>query len=174
MVGIALGYIKNKRMPGSLWRILLLFGLAFLLNACGSANYRGYKMAPYEVRGRHYQPMSVEAALVHSEEGLASWYDERRWFGLVRGTTALGETYRPHSLAGAHKTLPLPCRVRVVNLENGRSTTVRLNDRGPFVDGRILDVTPKVARRLHFREQGLTRVRLEILSVGDGKYRRSS
>lgn len=160
-------------MPGRLWRFLWLPGLAFILNACGSANYSGYKMAPYQVRGRHYHPMPVEAALAHREEGLASWYDERRWFGLVRGTTALGETYRPHSLAGAHKTLPLPCRVRVVNLENGRSTTVRLNDRGPFIDGRILDVTPKVARRLNFREQGLTRVSLEVLSVGDGRHQRS-
>lgn len=160
-------------MPGRLRWLLLLLGLALVLNACTSANYNGYKMAPYQVRGRHYHPMPIKAALVHSEEGLASWYDERRWFGLVRGTTALGETYRPQALAGAHKTLPLPCRVRVVNLENGRSVTLRLNDRGPFIDGRILDVTPKVARRLRFREQGLTRVRLEVLSVGDGRHRRS-
>ena len=53
------------------------------------------------------------------------------------------------------------------------ATVIRLNDRGPFIDGRILDVTPKAASRLGFREQGLTRVRLEVLSVGDGKYRRS-
>jgi len=129
-------------------------------------------MSPYKIRGRHYQPMSIEVALVHSEEGVASWYDERRWLGLSRGTTALGETYRPNALAGAHKTLPLPCKVRVINLENGRSAVIRLNDRGPFVDDRVIDVTPKVAKRLRFRDQGLTRVRLEVLSVGDGKHRR--
>jgi len=117
--------------------------------------------------------MSIEVALHHTEEGVASWYDERRWLGLKRGTTALGETYRPRDLAGAHKTLPLPCKVRVTNLENGRSVIIRLNDRGPFIGNRILDVTPKVASRLNFRDQGLTRVRLEVLSVGDGKHLRS-
>ncbi len=157
--------INNKRLFLSL---VVLFGL----NACSSGSYHGYKMGAYKIRGRHYQPMSVDAALYHSEEGMASWYDERRWFGLSRGTTALGEKFRPHSLAGAHTTLPLPCRVKVTNLENGRSTVIRLNDRGPFVDGRILDVTPKVASRLRFKEQGLTRVRVEVVSVGDGKHKR--
>jgi rare lipoprotein A len=151
----------------------LLLALLFFSNACVSTGYPGYKMSSYTVRGQHYRPMSIEEALHHHEEGVVSWYDERRWFGLSRGTTALGETYRPHSYSGAHKTLPLPCQVRVTNLENGRSTVIRLNDRGPFVDRRILDVTPKVASRLGFRNQGLTRIRLEVLSVGDGKYRRS-
>jgi len=154
------------------FNVVLLVSL-FFLNACVSPGYQGYKMSSYTIRGRHYHPMSIEEALHHREEGVVSWYDERRFFGLSRGTTALGETYRPHSYSGAHKTLPLPCQVRVINLENGRSTVIRLNDRGPFVDGRILDVTPKVASRLGFSKQGLTRVRLEVLSVGDGKYRRS-
>lgn len=153
-------------------RFLLLFVLLFALNACSSGGYHGYKMGAYKIRGRHYHPMSVEQALHHSEEGVASWYDERRWFGLSRGKTALGEKFRPHALAGAHTTLPLPCRVRVTNLENGRSTVIRLNDRGPFVDNRVLDVTPKVAKRLRFKDQGLTRVRLEVISVGDGKHKR--
>ncbi len=151
----------------------LLFASLFLLNACSSGAYHGYKMGSYKIRGRHYQPMSVEAALYHSEEGVASWYDERRWLGLSRGKTALGEKFRPHSLAGAHTTLPLPCRVRVTNLENGRSAVIRLNDRGPFVGDRMLDVTPKVASRLRFKDQGLTRVLLEVVSVGDGKHKRS-
>ncbi|NOX98588.1 MAG: septal ring lytic transglycosylase RlpA family protein [Verrucomicrobia bacterium] len=160
-------------MQEKIGRLVVICISLLLFNACGSAGYHGYKMRPYKVRGQHYHPMSIEAALVHSEEGVASWYDERKWLGLHRGTTALGETYRPHSLAGAHKTLPLPCKVRVTNLANGRSVVIRLNDRGPFVGNRVLDVTPKVARRLRFTEQGLTRVRLEVLSVGDGKHRRS-
>lgn len=160
-------------MLGKLRCFLLFFTSVLLLSACGTSDYKGYKMRPYKVGGRHYHPMSIETALVHSEEGVASWYDERRWLGLSRGTTALGETYRPRSLAGAHKTLPLPCRVRVTNLANGRSVVIRLNDRGPFIGNRVLDVTPKVAKRLRFTEQGLTRVRLEVLSVGDGKHRRS-
>ncbi|MCF6311046.1 MAG: septal ring lytic transglycosylase RlpA family protein [Verrucomicrobiales bacterium] len=151
-----------------------LWGLSVLLvlSSCSSGGYHGYKMGSYKIRGRHYQPMSVEAALHHSEVGMASWYDERRWFGLSRGTTALGERFRPHTKAGAHTTLPLPCRVKVTNLQNGRSTVIRLNDRGPFVDGRILDVTPKVAKRLGFKHQGLTKVRVEVVSVGDGKHKR--
>jgi hypothetical protein len=72
---------------------------------------------------------------------------------------------------GAHKTLPLPCRVRVTNLRNGRSTVIRLNDRGPFVAGRTLDVTEPVAKQLGFYDAGLARVRIEVLSVGDGKWR---
>ena len=165
--------MQEEPMLKKICCLLFLFVSLFLLNACCTAGYKGYKMRPYKVRGQHYHPMSSEAALVHSEEGVASWYDERRWMGLHRGTTALGETYRPHSLAGAHKTLPLPCQVKVTNLENGRSVTLRLNDRGPFIDNRVLDVTPKVAKRLRFREQGLTRIRLEVLSVGDGKHRRT-
>lgn len=159
-------------MSPGIRRISLIFFSSLFLCACGTSSYNGYKMRPYKIRGVHYHPMSIERALRHSEEGVASWYDERRWFGLSRGTTALGETYRPNALAGAHKTLPLPCKVRVINLENGRSTVIRLNDRGPFIKDRVLDVTPKVARRLRFTEQGLTRVRLEVLSVGDGKHRR--
>ncbi len=156
---------------GKSYFLLVLVSLLFL-SACSAGGYHGYKMGAYKIRGRHYQPMSVERALQHSEEGVASWYDERRWFGLSRGKTALGEKFRPHALAGAHTTLPLPCRVRVTNLDNGRSTVIRLNDRGPFVDNRVLDVTPRVAKRLRFKAQGLTRVRLEVVSVGDGKHKR--
>ena len=75
-------------------------------------------------------------------------------------------------VSGAHKTLPLPCRVKVTNLENGKSLRMRLNDRGPFVAGRIIDVTPRAARKLGFKERGLARVKVECLSVGDGKYER--
>ncbi|MEM6912286.1 MAG: septal ring lytic transglycosylase RlpA family protein [Verrucomicrobiota bacterium] len=151
------------------------FGLAlvWLLSGCGSS-YSGYKRAPYSIKGIRYTPMTVEQALRFREEGIASWYDERRLFGLLSGTTAIGEDFRAGRLAGAHKTLPLPCRVRVTNLENGKATTIRVNDRGPFIANRILDVTPEVAERLDFKKQGLVRVRLEVLSVGDGEFRRSA
>ena len=74
-------------------------------------------------------------------------------------------------MAGAHKTLPLPCRVRVTNLRNRRSAIVRLNDRGPFVAGRIIDLTPAAARRLGFKGRGLAPVEIKVLSVGDGRWR---
>jgi rare lipoprotein A len=67
--------------------------------------------------------------------------------------------------------LPLPCRVRVTNLRNGRSTVIRLNDRGPFVAGRTLDVTEPVAKELGFYGAGLAPVRIEVLSVGDAQWK---
>ncbi|MBL49445.1 MAG: septal ring lytic transglycosylase RlpA family lipoprotein [Roseibacillus sp.] len=126
----------------------------------------------YKIRGVHYQPMSVEQALRHEETGIASWYDESTFLGFKRGNTSLGEKVGRFDVSGAHKTLPLPCRVKVTNLENGKSLRMRLNDRGPFVAGRIIDVTPRAARKLGFKERGLARVKVECLSVGDGKYER--
>lgn len=128
----------------------------------------------YTIRGQTYHPMSVEQALGHTETGVCSWYNESRFFGLKRGNTSLGEKVMSWHLTGAHKTLPLPAMVRVTNLENGRSVKLRINDRGPFIAGRHLDVTPRAAKKLGFYEKGLTTTRLEVLSVGDGKYRRRS
>ena len=128
----------------------------------------------YTVRGQTYHPMSVEQALGHEETGECSWYDESSFFGLKRGTSSLGEKVQPWHLTGAHKTLPLPALVKVTNLENGNSVNVRINDRGPFIAGRHLDVTPRAAKKLGFKDDGLTRTRLEVISVGDGKYRRKS
>lgn len=126
----------------------------------------------YTVRGQHYQPMEVDAALEFEETGTGSWYNESSFFGLKRGTTSLGEKVMPWHLTGAHKTLPLPCLVKVTNLENGKSIKVRINDRGPFIPGRIIDVTPRAAKKLGFYEDGLTETRVEVLSVGDGPYKR--
>ena len=92
----------------------------------------------------------------------------------MRGNTSLGEKVMPFAVSGAHKTLPLPCRVRVTNLKNGKSLKIRLNDRGPFIPGRIIDVTPRAATKLGFKEQGLTQVRVEVLSVGDGKHEKKA
>lgn len=153
---------------------LILVGLpCLLLSSCGP-HYDGYQTRSYTIRGVRYHPLGVEEALGYSAEGIASWYDESRWFGFVRGNTSLGEKVGRFDISGAHKTLPLPCRVKVTNLENGRSLKMRLNDRGPFIAGRIIDVTPRAAAKLGFKEQGLTRARVEVLSVGDGKYKRKS
>lgn len=158
--------MKNFILP------LLILPLATLFTSCGGGGYEGYQQFGYTVRGRHYQPMSVERALDYDEAGEASWYDESKYFGLVRGDTSLGEKVRPFALSAAHKTLPIPCRVRVTNLENGKSVKLRVNDRGPFIAGRLIDVTPRAAGKLGFKKQGLTQVRVEVLSVGDGKYKR--
>jgi rare lipoprotein A len=152
-------------------------GIAMLLCAsCASrpSGYKGYMMRSYTVRGQTYHPISVEQALGHSESGVCSWYNESSWLGLKRGNTSLGEKVMPWHLTGAHKTLPLPCVVKVTNLANGRSVKLRINDRGPFIAGRHLDVTPRAAKALGFHAQGLTRTRLEVISVGDGRWKRKS
>ena len=152
---------------------------AALVSGCVSCSsrpsgYSGYMTRSYTDRGQTYHPMGVDQALGHEETGICSWYDESKFFGLKRGNTSLGEKVQPWHITGAHKTLPLPCLVKVTNLENGRTLKVRLNDRGPFIAGRHLDVTPRAAKKLGFRDQGLTRTRIEVLSVGDGSYRRKS
>lgn len=160
-------------------RLALSLGLLIIVgffSSCvsGSGNYKGYMTRSYTIRGQTYHPMSVEQALGYQETGICSWYNESKFFGLKRGNTSVGEKVMPWHLSGAHKTLPLPARVRVTNLENGRTVTLRINDRGPFIAGRHLDVTPRAAKKLGFYEKGLTRTRIEVLSVGDGSYRKRS
>lgn len=95
------------------------------------------------------------------ERGIASWYGED-FHGWV---TASGEIYDMESLSGAHRTLPLGTVVRVTNVENGKQIRVRINDRGPYVNGRILDLSYAAARKLGMAEGGLSAVSLEV--VGD-------
>ena len=158
-------------MKKTLFRTLQV-GLALILmilTGCVSPRVKGYKTKPYTIRGIHYQPMQARQALGYGDSGICSHYDES---GLIfPGRTSTGEKIWPWTRAAAHKTLPLPCKIRITNLKNGRSTTVRLNDRGPFIAGRMLDVTTPVARELGFVKQGLTTVKIKVLSVGDGPYR---
>ena len=149
-----------------LWCVLMI--AAATLSGCGH-DYEGYKYRPYTVRGVHYVPMQPDEAPGYVEEGIASHYKES-WL-IFPGKTAIGENCWDWSSSGAHKTLPLPCKVRVTNLSNGRKTVIRLNDRGPFIAGRNLDVTAPVAKKLGFYDAGLATVRIEVLSVGDGSYR---
>lgn len=85
--------------------------------------------------------------------GTASWYE-------LTSMTANGETANPDGLTAAHKSLPFGTLVRVVNLDNGRALTLRINDRGPYISGRIIDVTREAANRLGFKDQGTVRVRV--------------
>jgi len=95
----------------------------------------------------------------HREVGIASFYG-REWNG---HRTASGERFNPDALTAAHRTLPFGTRVRVTNLENGRHVVVRINDRGPFVRGRVLDVSRAAANKLGFVGTGTATVRLEVL-----------
>ena len=153
---------------------LLAILLCSALTSCMSrpGGYNGYQTKSYTVRGQSYQPMGVEEALDYEESGTCSWYNESKFLGLKRGTTSLGEKVMPWHIIGAHKTLPLPALVKVTNVSNGKSVKVRINDRGPFIPGRLLDVSPRAAKKLGFYDQGLTTVEVKVLSVGDGSYKR--
>ena len=118
----------------------------------------GYKVgAPYKIKGKWYYPKEDFA---YSETGIASWYGSY-FHGRA---TANGEIYNMNDLTAAHKTLQMPSMVRVTNLENGRSLNLRVNDRGPFVDGRIIDVSRRASQLLGFHDQGIAKVKVEILA----------
>jgi rare lipoprotein A len=117
-----------------------------------------YKVGnPYQIDGVWYTPKEDYS---YREEGMASWYGP----DFHGKRTANGELYDMHALTAAHRTLPMPCLVRVTNLENRRSAILRVNDRGPFARERILDVSKRAADALGFVGQGTARVRVEILA----------
>ena len=113
--------------------------------------------SPYTVNGQQYRVMANAAG--YAEEGLASWYG-LKFHGRP---TANGERFSVYGPTGAHRSLPIPTIVRVTNLENQRSMVVRINDRGPFHSGRLVDLSYGAAVRLGFAEQGTARVRIEVL-----------
>jgi rare lipoprotein A len=124
------------------------------------------KRSPYVVNGKRYVPMSMEDARTYREKGIASWYGDETRRQKGGHMTANGESFDPNGLSAAHKYLPLPIHVRVTNLENRRSIVVRVNDRGPFVEGRIIDLSAGAARRLGFYNSGTVRVLVEIVEEG--------
>ncbi len=115
-------------------------------------------------------PLSTTLANPNSStqrKPLATWVCTTSWYGgdFDGQQTANGETYDMYAETAAHPTLPLGSIVRVVNTKNHRSQVVRINDRGPYVEGRELDVSYEVARRLGFDQRGVAKVRLELLEV---------
>lgn len=114
----------------------------------------------YTLFGQRYVIMDSAAGYV--EEGYASWYGEK----FHGHTTSNGEIYDMYKLSAAHTTLPLPTFVKVTNLENGREVVARVNDRGPFHEDRIIDMSYAAAVRLGFADQGVARVRVEALTPG--------
>ncbi len=125
------------------------------------------KKSPYVVNGRRYVPMSVQEARNYRETGIASWYGYETYRQKGGHMTANGEAFDPNGLNAAHKYLPLPTFVKVTNLENRRSIVLRVNDRGPFVDGRIIDLSAGAARKLGFYNKGTAKVRVETYE-GEG------
>jgi peptidoglycan lytic transglycosylase len=130
------------------------------------------KDSPYTVGGRRYMPMSVEKAEHYKEVGIASWYGYETRNRKGGYMTADGEAFYPMGLTGAHKYLPLPMYVSVLNLENGRSVIVRVNDRGPFpcdqnpgAGKRIIDLSMGAAKKLGMFAKGTAMVKVEAVRV---------
>lgn len=133
--------------------ILILSGCATERTSVSSGGK--YKVGtPYQIGGVWYYPKEDP---FYDEAGIASWYGE----DFHGKSTANGEAYNMDALTAAHRTLPLPTVVRVTNLENGRSIRLRVNDRGPYARGRIIDVSKKAAHLLGFQSNGTARVRVQ-------------
>lgn len=154
-------------------RFLFFLFLILLFTACSRPAYqtrvietpampglKGWEK-PYEVNGDRYEPMlrSSGQHVRFVEEGLASWYG-KDFHGRY---TSNGEIYDMYAMTAAHKTLPLGISVKVINHANGRSAVVRLNDRGPFVKGRIIDLSYSAANELGVVGPGTAPVRIEAL-----------
>ncbi|WP_300163012.1 septal ring lytic transglycosylase RlpA family protein [Solidesulfovibrio sp.] len=154
---------------GRVPRIVRLFAvcvLAALLWGCAAkapvprpSGREPATLRPYTVKGVTYVPL--RSAKGYREEGVASWYGP----GFHGRLTSCGEIYDQNQLTCAHKLLPMHTMVRVTNLENGRSEVLRVNDRGPFVAGRIVDLSLAGAKALAVYGRGTARVRVEV--VGD-------
>jgi rare lipoprotein A len=112
--------------------------------------------SPYQVAGRWFTPREQPD---YDKVGLSSWYGE----AFHRRQTSNGEWFDMATLTAAHATLPLPSYAKVTNLENGKTIIVRINDRGPFVDTRVLDVSKRVAEVLGYKQQGTAKVRVQYI-----------
>lgn len=150
--------------------ITVTLGFALMtLSACGSSSpkddaFYGVKIGkPYAVNGESYTPQYQP---YYEEEGLASWYGP----GFHGKKTSYGESFDTAAMTAAHRTLPLPSLVEVTNLANGRKVIVRVNDRGPFSKGRIIDVSKSAAEKLGMIATGTARVHVRYLKDETEQY----
>jgi rare lipoprotein A len=153
-------------------RFILFFCCFLALTACAakkpdvaapeSGKYLRGSQRPYTVNGQRYEPLQSHAGFFQS--GVASWYG-RDFHGKK---TSSGEVYDMNAMTAAHKTLPLGVYVKVYNRDNGREAIVRVNDRGPFVKGRIIDLSYAAAKKLGVDAAGTAPVRIEALGYSAG------
>lgn len=142
--------------------VLLLLAALVLAGGCGQRSWRSGGVPgskPYTVRGKTYYPLKSAHGFV--EVGVASWYGP----GFHGKTTSSGERFNQYAMTAAHKILPLGTKVRVTSLDNGKSVIVRINDRGPFVDDRVIDLSRAAGTRIGIVAKGTGRVRIQ--SIGD-------
>ena len=142
---------------------IILLTTIFLFVSCGSSiAYGDY------VNTTGMSRKQIEAIKNHpkTQIGIASYYGKK----FHKKRTANGEIFNMYKVSAAHKSYPLGTKVRVTNLKNGKSLKLVINDRGPFVSGRIIDLSYKAARKLGFVNQGTVKVRIDVLRLGDNKY----
>jgi rare lipoprotein A len=144
-------------VTSSPYRLSLTLIFLFFVACASTPPPSKQRSASYAVRGKRYYPLSSAAGF--TQRGLASWYG-RKFHGRL---TSNGERYNMYGRTAAHKTLPFNTYVQVKNLRNGKKTVVRINDRGPFVRGRIIDLTLTAASDLGMAEDGVVPVRIEAL-----------
>ena len=147
------------------------FILIFLMILSGCSNSPRYRTGPVKTSGKKSistPSLKTKSNVEHRKfmKGVSSFYAED-FHGKL---TANGEVYDMYGLTAAHKTLPLNTIVRVTNLVNNKSLILRINDRGPYVKGRILDCSYGAAKKLDFIVQGITDVKIEVIEWGDNKY----
>lgn len=134
----------------------IIIGLLFSLTACIKSQPSGHKINSYKIKGKVYTPLKSSRG--YKARGLASFYGKQ----LHRHKTANGERYNMYSMTAAHPTLPFNTRLRVKNVNNGRTVVVRINDRGPFHGARIIDLSQAAARRLGINNLSM----VEIQALG--------
>lgn len=164
-----------KNSATLIYKLLLILSLVACLSSCKSTHssssgsskicknsydksYKGHVHVgnPYKVKNKTYTPKLERS---YDEIGIASWYGHK--FHCRK--TANGETFDKNQLSGAHKTLPLPSVVKVTNLSNNNSVNVIINDRGPFSQNRLIDISEKAAIVLGMKNQGTAKVRVQLL-----------
>lgn len=147
-------------------RIFAMLMLVLFLASCGQKHVpediRTATKKPYKIGDQWYYPLL--RADGYDEKGIASWYG-KKFHG---NKTSNGEIYDMHAFSAAHPTLPMGTNVRVTNLENGRNMVLRINDRGPFVKSRLIDLSYAAAKQLDYSSKGTTRVRVQVV---DGRSR---
>jgi rare lipoprotein A len=160
-IGLALGFVLAFAAAGCSYRDSGAPG------ATGTP-YRPYVVGqPYTISGKTYYP---KEDFDYDRTGIASWYGS----DFHGRRTANGETYDMNAMTAAHTTLPMPTIVRVTNIENGRSVVLRVNDRGPFVDDRIIDLSRAAADQLGMREKGVARVRVQVVKEASLRLKREA
>ncbi len=156
-------------------RLFLISTVAILFYGCAQKNYNTevYKMPgiktptkqPYSVNGNFYYPLN-SVTIGWTQKGIASWYGPN-FHGRY---TSNGEVYNMYAFTAAHKTLPMNTIVKVTNLNNGRSVIVRINDRGPFVKGRIIDLSYAAGKKIGLDVTGTAPVKIEVVGFKGRHY----